>query len=143
MGSKMREWEKEPDKVEWEHCGFPCLILRHSEMKHLCGYVGLPQWHPFYGKRYREIENIMGGVDVHGGLTFSEIGKEGSHWKEGYWWIGFDCAHLGDLVPGLPPLLPEVGEVYRNIKYVRKEVEKLAEWMKVEKIFEAILRSDC
>jgi len=137
----MREWEKEPDKLEWEHCGFPCLILRHSNMKHLCGYVGLPQWHPFYGKGYEEIESIMGGMKVHGGLTFSEIGKEGSHWKEGYWWIGFDCAHVGDLVPKLYEIIGKAHpkDVYRNIEYVKREVKKLAEWMKVEKVF-AILK---
>lgn len=90
----MNEWDNEPDRLEFEHADFKCLILRPSEMKHLCGYVGLPKWHPYYGKDYNGID-----VEVHGGLTFSQQG-DGERWDKDLWWLGFDCAHSQDLVPG-------------------------------------------
>jgi len=39
------------------------------------------------------------------------------------WWVGFDCAHLGDVIPGLG--LQDDG-VYRDESYVRAELENLA-----------------
>ena len=32
--------------------GLPCAIVKHSEMAHLCGYVGVGQQHSWYGKFY-------------------------------------------------------------------------------------------
>ena len=55
---------------------------------HPCGYVSVPKNHPFYGKRYLEIEDK---IEVHGGLTFS--GK--LHSLDGLW-FGWDYAHGGD-----------------------------------------------
>jgi len=130
----MNEWEQEPDRVEFEHCGFKCLIVRQPESKHLCGYVGLPRWHPYYGRDYDDID-----VDVHGGLTFSREGI-GETWDKGFWYLGFDCAHGGDLIPGhtkfSKKLGLELGEVYRNIEYVRKETMQLAEQMTATAIAE-------
>lgn len=47
------EWDAEPDKVQWqdEATGLPCLIVRNSGGA-LCGYVGLSEGHPLYGKSY-------------------------------------------------------------------------------------------
>jgi len=42
----------------------PCSIWRHEQLGHLCGYIGVPKGHPWYGKDYDAIE-----ADVHGGLT--------------------------------------------------------------------------
>lgn len=53
-----------------------------------CGYVNIPQNHPYYHKDYHEIYDE---IDVHGGLTFS--GSFNSF--DGYW-IGFDCNHYHD-----------------------------------------------
>ena len=54
-----------------------------------CGYVVVPFSHPFYGKRYQDLEDI----DVHGGLTFSgyldAVGDD-------KYLLGFDCGHAGD-----------------------------------------------
>lgn len=53
------------------------------------GYVGIPEGHPWYGKHYLDLED----VDVHGGITYSEIGTyEGRN----YWVIGFDTGHYSD-----------------------------------------------
>jgi hypothetical protein len=44
------------------------------------------------------------------------------------WWLGFDCAHAGDVVPQMREVLPSLNKfgVYRNIDYVKNECEKLA-----------------
>lgn len=138
----MEEWDNEPDRLEWEYCGFKCSIVRHPEMKHLCGYVGLPKSHPYYGKHYNQcllgrerwdctwykdhpsLEKI---IKVHGGLTFSQQG-DGETWEKDLWWLGFDCAHTGDLVPGRYEKYGRTLDgVYRNMEYVKKETEQLAE----------------
>ncbi len=48
----------------------------------LCGYVYLPETHPYYTFTS---ENQLTHLDVHGGITFVDGGI-----------IGFDCAHIGD-----------------------------------------------
>jgi len=138
----MNEWDNEPDELKWKHCGFECAIMR-SHMKHLCGYVGLPKWHPYYSKTYNDID-----VDVHGGLTYASEG-DGEYLPKGLWWIGFDCAHARDLSPGLfqrfgglmPDNLMRPGEVYRNIKYVKRETERLAEQLTVTAIAERVFEN--
>jgi hypothetical protein len=50
------------------------------------------------------------------------------------WWLGFDCAHSGDVVPGMREMYDSAGvevsrrrgEVYRNLAYVQAEVTELA-----------------
>lgn len=128
-------WQSEPDRVEWRYRDLPCLIVR-GPIGSLCGYVGLPPGHRWHGADY---DNI--GVQVHGGLTFAN--KCGGHIchvprgdePEHVWWIGFDCAHLGDVVPEIV-LLREMGVMsssherdgfYRTIDYVMEEVENLAQ----------------
>lgn len=66
------------------------------------GYVLLPKTHPLHGKNYNDID-----VDVHGGLTLSELIVERDiegGWGEGQldledvgkWCVGFDTAHAWD-----------------------------------------------
>ena len=97
-------WKKEYDKVQYTDpaTGMPCLIVRGPSGA-LCGYVGVDEKHPFYKKSYEEVP-----VDAHGGLTYSAHCTEGEHGichipEEGepdnVWWLGYDCAHLGDLCP--------------------------------------------
>lgn len=129
---------------------FPASIHRHDEMGHLCGYLGIPPSHPWYGKDYDNIE-----AQVHGGLTFVGYEKIALrpnparvqwliHNQEGevparfidiprdkpfphdtgldIWWVGFDCAHASDKVPGLGSFW---GGTYRDERYVREELSKL------------------
>lgn len=46
-------WEEEPDKRQWTDpaTGLPCLIVR-NRLGGLCGYVGVPPSHPWYGRDY-------------------------------------------------------------------------------------------
>src|SRR5262249_14225809 len=99
-------WQQEPDKRQWADpdTGLPCLILR-GPVGALCGYVGGPPSHPVYGKDYCEVD-----VSVHGGLSFADRCHRGDEAtaichlpapgeSDDVWWLGFDCAHSGDLAP--------------------------------------------
>lgn len=141
----------EEDRLEFEHAGLKCLIFRMPIMGHLCGYVGITQEHPWYGKQYSQCLKGCKGkaskyfkrhdirtydctwgedshpspeclISVHGGLTFSGEGG-GEIWLSGYWWFGFDAAHYGDMVP---KICSKDG-IYRDMEYMRHETERLAE----------------
>lgn len=91
-------WQSEPDKVQWvdDTTGLDCLIVRNNGGA-LCGYVGLPESHPFHGKDYGQCsqnppcedswcDHSPGSrVDVHGGLTFADSCNEPSREKWEKW----------------------------------------------------------
>jgi len=114
-------WHTEPDEHHWEHAGFKCMVLR-PRLGHLCGYIGVEEGHPLYGVSYDDVYK-QHGVRVHGGLTFSDQYE----WLGNTWWIGFDCAHLGDLSPGCKPYGSFDGDKYRDFGWVITETERLAE----------------
>ena len=125
----------EPDKVQWidEHTGMDCLAVRHHSGHNWCGYVGVPPEHPDHGKDYDSVD-----VEVHGGLTFADscqhredglgichVPEDGR--PDNVWWLGFDCAHSGDLCPGHSKHFPAwPGDRYRTLKYVQRECKDLA-----------------
>lgn len=136
-------WQTEPDRVEWEHAGLPCLALRNHH-GNWCGYAAVAPGHPLHGKDYNDADDVV----VHGGLTYASlcadaichVPKPGE--PEDVWWFGFDCAHCGDFTPAMHARL-NVREgpydhaaavaanrfdvdVYRTLDYVREEVEQLA-----------------
>ena len=126
--------EKEGNLKVFLHKGYPCIIRRLLRinapieiggMFHLCGYVGVPKGHKLFGKNYDDV-----GVKVHGGLTFGskELG-DGKHW-----FFGFDCAHSGDIcyyMKDMPMIFGDkMGETYKDMNYVEKQVRSLAEQLK-------------
>lgn len=171
------EWKDEPDKCQWVDgaTGLDCLIVR-GPFGALCGYVGVPESHPYYGKSYKDLVTVSNEViereydidkigvlnllcadrdieknqlalslvlNVHGGITFSDSCSKSSDPAKGIchtgnvankevWWLGFDCAHAGDITPGSDSQLPRefrlswVNDTYKNIDYVKQEVESLA-----------------
>ena len=148
-------WQDEPDKVQWkdEATGLPCLAKRHGRAGHWCGYVGVPEGHPAFGKDYDDVRVATddGWPDAHGGLTYAAHCQEGDEAEaichipdpgepDHVWWLGFDCAHSGDLSPGYAALdrkrYEETGdslwlsrgsyESYRDLRYVRGVVRRLA-----------------
>jgi len=110
---------------------FPYSIHKHPRLGHLCGYIAVPPAHPWFGKDYDDLD-----VDVHGGLTYAKDGKETDYphaLGTEAWWHGFDCAHSGDISPGIGHIYP--GDVYRDRDYVFAEIERLAQqaadaWMR-------------
>ncbi len=128
-------WQTEPDRVDWVAHGMACMALRHHTLGHWCGYVGVPNSHPAYGKP-AEVEDLQ----FHGGLTYAskcqgvicQVPAPGM--PDDVWWLGGDFAHAWDLAPGLRAQSRSVGMperesewVYRDLPYVKAEVESLAE----------------
>ena len=128
------EWDNEPDVGGWvdENTGLQCAFVRTNSGA-LCGYVGVPEGHKFYGVSYASIEIEEEGPDVHGGLTYS--GKEGMSFLRKYvptrpdpWWLGFRCSHSGDVMPGMTGIPSVFGNPsYKNLEYVKSEVASLAQ----------------
>jgi hypothetical protein len=123
-------WMTEPDRLQWQHAGYACLIVR-GPLGVLCGYVGVPEGHPCFEKPCSEIkENV-----AHGGLIYSgfcqgpicHIPDPGM--PDHVWWLGFDCAHCWDLVPKMVRYGYSGQEQYRPIEYVKKNVNDLAEYL--------------
>ncbi len=122
-------WQHEPDRKEWTHAGFACLIVRGGLHGALCGYVGVPPGHPWHGKKYDEVV-----ADCHGGLTYANhcrgavchVPAPGE--PEDLYWLGFDHAHAWDLSPAYPSRYGlDSDEVYRDMEYVTEGVESLAQ----------------
>lgn len=112
----------EGDERKFEKDGVKCIIIRHPSLKHLCGYIDLTRDFSEYGKSYDELN-----VHCHGGLTYSEQNDK-------YWRIGFDCAHSGDLSPGMMFIentptaifnMFDTTDIYRDMEYVENEIIKL------------------
>jgi hypothetical protein len=136
-------WDDEPDKVEWRDrdTRMPCIARRH-EMGHWCGYVAVPREHPWY-------LSDDAPVNVHGGQTFGSLCDPREDERsvchvpmpgepDDVWWIGFDCAHAGDVQPGMDAIFREIGRAtplmglagrpsqYRTLGYVFEECHRLA-----------------
>jgi len=103
----VRPWENEPDHAEWvqEISGYKCRISRMEGSGALCGYVGIPKEHRFWGVIYDEGNEELDAIadDVHGGFTYTEEGDDG------WWYFGFDTTHINDFAPKLVELLIELG----------------------------------
>ena len=66
------------------------------------GYIAVLPEHPFYGKDYDEIDDLLYKKDfyIHGGLTFANDDKDfcpelSKHFSD-YWILGFDTRHADD-----------------------------------------------
>lgn len=136
-------WQNEPDKMQFSDpvTGLPCLIVRNPGGA-LCGYVGVPTDHPYYGKKWSDV-----GANVHGGITFAAMCQPGAEdhaichipgpdESDQVWWLGFDCAHHMDFCPGYAAQYGALGikcfakydgEEYRDINYVKGQIYSLAQ----------------
>jgi hypothetical protein len=153
------EWQNEPDRVDFGHAGFACLALRHPEHGHFCGYVAVPREHPRYGRPHDELGDLEfhHGINYaapcdEGGLV-CHVPAPGM--PSDVWWIGGDFGHWQDVCPGRDARLREVigqgraagladvvapfarlleddfpRSTYRNLAYVRREIESLAEQLR-------------
>ena len=103
---------------EWNtSSGHLALAICYRTGGHINGYIGVPESSPLYGvdvngllgveipnkkflneigaKYYDKIDKLQ-HLDVHGGVTYSDYGKNGFT-KEGFYFIGFDTNHSSDL----------------------------------------------
>lgn len=142
-------WQQEPDKEQFadEATGLPCLVKRSHASGALCGYVGVPEGHPWFSVGYGALEEDGNAPEVHGGLTYADFCQEGPEEltvchvpapgePDRVWWLGFDCAHAWDLMPAMKarertygmPDYPGLGieDKYRTVEYVKAECASLA-----------------
>ena len=122
-----RPWEDEPDHAEWtqEVSGYKCRIMRNEITGSLCGYVGIPREHRFWGTEYNthdELDDISD--NVHGGLTYS---REES---DGWWYFGFDTNHLDDFAPKMVEYW--LGRGYEDLEIKFSDSVKYKTWEFVE-----------
>jgi hypothetical protein len=117
-------WQEEPDRVAWTDpdTGYPCIVRRGNSGA-WCGYVGVGEGHPWFGKSYHSCtiggceddwceHRVEAMLDVHGGITYAEACQEEDR-ETGVchispnpaWWFGFDCAHAGDYSPKIEAAL--------------------------------------
>jgi len=139
-------WKHEPDEHRWTDSasGYQCLVVRVKELGTLCGYVAVPQTHPWYGLPYNAIVripdrlleqkrgeheyNLMAlaasimrgkrvrrdGIEITNALAVHG-GVTFSGFIEDFYCFGFDCCHAGDLVPEWPKIAMEI-EIPEKIK---------------------------
>lgn len=106
----------------FEAWGLECAVLV-IDMGHRCGYVRVPEDHPWFGLAYWDAadgrrqplakkgfsmampdyedpehvdygDRIDAKLEVHGGVTFD--GDQPNEDCTKGWWFGFDCVHSGD-----------------------------------------------
>lgn len=135
-------WQQEPDRVDFEHAGLPCLLLRNPDQGHWCGYAAVPPGHPLHGVAFEEVPEEVHNVP--GGLTYADqckghichVPKPGE--PDNVWWFGFDCGHGWDYMPGLYAELAQLRGVanyrlgrmdlhYWTVAEVQEQVKQLAE----------------
>jgi len=119
-GTVGEPWKSEPDSLSFVHNGRKCWVWRHPSLLHLCGYVEIAP---------SEVKEGIWDYDyaVHGGIT---RGAGPLHWDESASFIGFDCAHCGDLSPNILRLLLKHNHgTYRTMNYVEAECRSLADQM--------------
>lgn len=125
-------WHEEPEEHQFEHRGIMCKLGRNMNGA-WCGYVPLPEGHPWVG---RKGENIP--ATCHGGITFSKQVDSEYFGITNAWVVGFDCSHGGDHGPAHEAVMMKVlgrksilGDLfhseYRNIDYATEETMKLAD----------------
>lgn len=122
----LRKFFDEPDFYDGCAFGLP-LHMRRNPAKAWCGYVGVPNSHPFSGKNssdrvacdrsnilikdqspialfceaFKEDDGCTALdilLDCPGGVTWANSQVPWGGLK-GYWYFGFDCSHYNDLSP--------------------------------------------
>ena len=111
--------------------GYACAIkrVRPETSGHLCGYIHIPSGHKLHGMDYDDIEKLYDyELPAHGGLTFS-----------GYidyeYWIGFDCSHLGDVIPCEDEIFSSLSierfesGTYKDMDYVTENIKGIIDFI--------------
>ncbi len=89
-----------------------------SPLGYRCGYVEVPE---ALNKLKSELEDL----DVHGGVTYIDHFNPIDLAPTKSWWIGFDCAHVGDGFTSRFFTLRDPSEEVRSQEYCVKECERL------------------
>ncbi|MFB5619504.1 MAG: hypothetical protein ACE5RC_00025 [Nitrosopumilus sp.] len=124
------EWLDEPDQLEFTYNEFNCYIKRPFS-GNLCGYVEIPEDNIFYNRECFKCYELYEKVSVHGGITFSDFIFDEERQKK-IFFVGFDCAHLGDYVPLVEKYKIQNlnhkkfrNEIFKNVTKKLEKLEKL------------------
>jgi hypothetical protein len=123
-------------------------IVVNNGLGYLCGYVLIPENHPWHGENPDFVDRQM-RRRVHGGITYSSSGLyDLPPGGRKAWWVGFDCAHFGDApnpdlldsyfdAPGLyekrtykkylEKMHPRLFETHKDQNYVLEQIGLLCE----------------
>lgn len=101
--------------MRWKAENIECEVTKHPDLGYFIGEVKLPKNHRHVGEWHADLclEYV-----VHGGITIS-------HEKNGEWWIGFDCCHVGDWLP-CSRFAPAITETVWTEEAAIRETESLA-----------------
>lgn len=108
-------------------------VIRFVRGSHYCGYVAVEPGHPWYG-----IEDFFAThqpvLTPHGGVTYLDGNEDYPAPSDPatVWWVGFDCAHWGDLSysEDAKGYAPEPYHSFKDAHYVESECERLAHQLK-------------
>lgn len=129
-------WVGEPDRIAWTTAtGLSGLMVR-ARLGAWGGYVSVPTGHPLFMVDCWDVPDEV-NLAAHVRMTYSDYCRgDGTvcHLSEpgvvdDRWWLGFECTHFGDVVPGTASIgFPTFGvrERYRDAWYVVEVVERLA-----------------
>ncbi len=142
---------------DFESCGYRCVVIKgiacdNGYGGHRCGYVGVPDTHPLWGKCYNDkcnvpkstatinasdpIGTMIAAMEdseylsigyaayVHGGVTYSDGDGEYPVEAKDVWWFGFDCNHYSD----------RDEEGGKSLDFCVGECEKLASFLKQQEV---------
>lgn len=111
------EWSVERT---WTASGFDCAVVRMGlggpTWRWWCGYVRVPESHPWHGRDCEDINSTPDGL-AFGGITWS--GKMSERLGDG-WWVGFDTAH------GTRPWDWQHGHVVNELRRLARKARKAA-----------------
>lgn len=109
--------------AEFESHGLQCVIAWGGPLlQNYNGYVRAPE-----GVKFVEHD-----LAVHGGVTWSDWRLPWEEEDGDHWWLGFDTAHAGDVVPGLEKIGISQHGTFRDEDYVRNECVSLASQLAVK-----------
>lgn len=127
-------WDGEADRYEFRRGKFPCLIRRRARFGYWCGYVAVPDGHPWFGRDHDAISarvhgmlNYSGGCNAAAGICHEVAPGD----PELVWWVGFDCGYQADVRPGVLALAAQSIDRYGR-ELPRGAVYRTAEWCKME-----------
>lgn len=115
--------ERKGNLTEFYFKGYRCGVKVNEELMILCGYVAIPEDHSLFNKNSELYE-----LKVHGGITFNELGYNcaGLSNKDNdkkLQWVGFDCGHFGDLIPGIGKV--NENDELKDMRFVLNEIQGL------------------
>jgi hypothetical protein len=128
-------WDNEPDEWEGVIDGFECCARRNATFETWGGYVAVPETHPAHDLDLLQELRCHGGV-THCGPLYSSLDQMKSSLAP-CTWVGFDCGHAGDFMPGLYKLqhsfmLAGIHDkhVYRGLDFVKAELTDMVQQLR-------------